>query len=236
MSMDGVMVHCDLSTGTPRPLVAQSSQNFRLLSQHRSSGNSSHPPPHILSFCLARFVKRQNSMDQIMFGLPKREDKPSYQDTGTTNSCTCPSFQPHSCGSSGSFALFLRFHTPFHDNRQENTLARSSSSFYHFIIGLRPVPVFHLDQPVWCPVHDNIRQLTSIHLLPMEFHMHLTRYHVCTDYSLPPLSQWIGRAFSPSTKKLAPLPPCRPRLVSLPSLCTLGHPNRSQGSNHRLIS
>ena len=131
--------------------------NFRLLSQHRSPGSSSYPPPHLLLFCLARFVKRHKGMDQIMFGLPKREDKPSYQDTCATNSCTCQTFQPNSCGSSGSFALFLRFHTPFHDHRQDNTLARSSSSFYHFIIGLRPGPVFHLDQPFWCSGHDYIQ-------------------------------------------------------------------------------
>ena len=89
--------------------------------------SSSHPPPHILSFCLARFVQRHKDMDQVVFGLPKREGKPPHQDTVATNSCTSPSFQSHPRRPSGSLALFLWFHTPFHNHRPDNTLARGSS-------------------------------------------------------------------------------------------------------------
>ena len=64
-----------------------------------------------------------------------------------------------------------------------------------------------LYQWFWCSGHDNIRQRTSINILPTEFPLHLTGHHACIDYSLPSPSQRIGRAFSPSTKKLAPLPP-----------------------------
>ena len=116
VSMEGVTVHCDLSTETPRPLVPQPSRRRIFESYH----NIAHPGVraiHRLSFCLARFVQRHKDMDQVVFGLPKREGKPPHQDTGTTNSCTCPAFQSHPRRPSGSLALFLWFHTPFHNHR-----------------------------------------------------------------------------------------------------------------------
>ena len=126
--MNGVTVHCNFSTGTPRPLVP--SHLAAEFSAHiTTSLTLEFEPPAASSplVRLARFVQRHKGMDQIMFGLPKREDKPSYQDTGTTNSCTCPSFQSHPRRPSGSLALFFWFHTPFHNHRPDNTLARGSS-------------------------------------------------------------------------------------------------------------
>ena len=115
VSVDGVTVYCDFSTGTPRPLVPQSCRRG-IFDAYRN-----------IAYPGVRTTRRLVSSRFIWQGLStyirawarscldskKRENKPSYQDTGATNSGTCPTFQPHPCGSSGPFASPSEQDKPF---------------------------------------------------------------------------------------------------------------------------